>query len=81
MPHTSSPPVFFSFASSVDLGESLAEFILKAQKEALEKKGRFTVALSGGSLPKQLGGLIGNPGIRWEKWYESNVRSLVVAGC
>jgi len=68
MPHTSSPPVFTSFTSSAELGEALADFILKAQKEALEKKGRFTVALSGGSLPKQLGGLIGKPGIRWEKW-------------
>lgn len=80
MPHTSSPPVFTSFASSVELVEALAEFILNIQKEALEKKGRFTIALSGGSLPKQLGGLIGKPGIRWEKWYESNANSLVVVG-
>jgi len=81
MPHTSSPPVFTSFASSAELVEALAEFILKAQKEALEKKGRFTVALSGGSLPKQLGGLIGKPGIRWEKWYGSDTNSVTVARC
>lgn len=68
MPHTSSPPVIYSFASGSDLVEALAGFILKAQKEALDKKGRFTIALSGGSLPKQLKGLIGNPGVRWDKW-------------
>jgi 6-phosphogluconolactonase len=81
MPHTSSPPVFTSFASSAELVEALAEFILKAQKEALDKKGRFTIALSGGSLPKQLGGLIGKPGIRWEKWYGYIENSKVPAGC
>ena len=81
MPHTSSPPVFTSFASSAELVEALAEFILKAQKEPLEKRGRFTVALSGGSLPKQLVGLIGKPGIKWENWYGSDANSSVVAEC
>lgn len=69
MPHTSHPPVFYSFASNAGLVEALAGFIIKAQKEALDKKGRFTVALSGGSLPKQLAGLIGNPGVKWDKWH------------
>jgi len=68
MPHTSSPPALISFASNAELSKALSEFILKAQKEALGKKGRFTIALSGGSLPKQLGELIGNPAIRWDKW-------------
>ena len=81
MPHTSSPPVFTSFASNAELAKALSEFILKAQKEALGKKGRFTIALSGGSLPKQLGELIGNPAIRWDKWYEFNANSPVVVIC
>jgi 6-phosphogluconolactonase len=81
MPHTSSPPVFTSFASSAELVDALADFILKTQKEALDKKGRFAIALSGGSLPKQLGGLIGKPGIRWEKWYGSGADTLIVVGC
>ena len=81
MPHTSSPPIFTSFASSAELVAALGEFILKAQKEALGKKGRFTIALSGGSLPKQLGGLIGKPGIKWDKWYGLNANLLVGAGC
>ncbi|KAF9785810.1 hypothetical protein BJ322DRAFT_743041 [Thelephora terrestris] len=69
MLHTSSPPIFYSFASGAELVKGLAEFILEAQKEALGKKGRFTVALSGGSLPKQLAGLIGNAGVKWDKWH------------
>jgi len=35
----------------------------------VEKKGRFTVALSGGSLPKTLKGLIGHSDVRWDKWH------------
>jgi len=50
------------------LSEKLAVFIVKAQKEAIDKKGRFTVALSGGSLPKQLNKLIDNPAVKWDKW-------------
>ena len=80
MPHTSVPPVFNSFASSAELVEALAKFILSVQKEALGKKGRFTIALSGGSLPKSLGGLIGNPGVRWDKWYGCNANTKVIAG-
>ncbi|KAH7883917.1 hypothetical protein F5I97DRAFT_1969191 [Phlebopus sp. FC_14] len=63
-----SPPSLFSFSSSAELTESLASFIVKAQKESIDKKGRFSVALSGGSLPKQLNGLINNPAVKWDKW-------------
>jgi 6-phosphogluconolactonase len=57
-----------SFQSSQDIPKALAAFVLKAQKESVEKKGRFTVALSGGSLPKQLKALIGDPAAKWDKW-------------
>ncbi|KAH9921927.1 6-phosphogluconolactonase [Epithele typhae] len=63
------PPVLCSFPSSAELMESLARFILKAQKESIEKKGRFTVAISGGSLPKQLAKLVDNPAVKWDKWH------------
>jgi 6-phosphogluconolactonase len=63
-------PVLHSFSSSAALSEALAAFIIKAQNESIEnpKKGRFTVALSGGSLPKMLEGLVGNPSVKWHKW-------------
>ncbi|KAG8741532.1 suppressor of los1-1 [Ceratobasidium sp. 414] len=63
------PPILFSFNASSALIDSLAGFIVKAQTEAVEKRGKFTVALSGGSLPKMLKGLIGRRDIPWDKWY------------
>ena len=68
MHHTPPPTVFHSFASNAELVEALTAFILNVQGEALDKKGHFSIALSGGSLPKQLAGLIGNPGIKWDRW-------------
>lgn len=62
-------PVLVSFPSPNALVDALAAFIVKAQKDSLDKKGRFTVALSGGSLPKMLAGLVGNPALKWDKWY------------
>jgi len=66
--HPPSPPVIHSFATTDVLISSLAAFVVKAQKEAIDKKGRFTIALSGGSLPKQLSGLVGNPAVKWDLW-------------
>ncbi|KIK71251.1 hypothetical protein GYMLUDRAFT_235598 [Collybiopsis luxurians FD-317 M1] len=62
------PPVIHSFASPEIMMASLVSFILKVQKEAIDKKGRFTLAISGGSLPKQLNGLVGNPAVKWDMW-------------
>lgn len=67
--HAPSAPILCSFSNPDELVDSLAQFIIKSQKEALQKKGKFTVAISGGSLPKQLNGLIGKPGVKWDKWY------------
>lgn len=79
---TSNGPILCSFATSDELVDALATFVIKAQKEAIEKKGRFTIALSGGSLPKQLNGLIDKPGVKWDKWSVASschpVRSLTV---
>ncbi|KZT74812.1 6-phosphogluconolactonase [Daedalea quercina L-15889] len=68
MPAPPSTPILFSFPSSAELCDALAEFVVKAQREAIEKKGRFSVAISGGSLPKQLNALISHPGVKWDKW-------------
>jgi 6-phosphogluconolactonase len=62
-------PVVVSFASPDDLVSSLAVFVEKAQRDSINKKGRFTIALSGGSLPKMLKGLINNPNIKWDQWF------------
>ncbi|KAH7915324.1 hypothetical protein BJ138DRAFT_1122693 [Hygrophoropsis aurantiaca] len=63
-------PILYSFSSTEDIITPLADFVFKAQKEAIEKKGRFTLAISGGSLPKQLRGLRDLPdgAVKWNKW-------------
>lgn len=67
--HVPQPPTLYSFNTSSSLIDSLAEFIHKAQADAIHKKDKFTVALSGGSLPKMLKGLVSRRDIAWDKWY------------
>ena len=62
-------PVLYSFPNVDKLTDALAAYITKIQRDAVNKKGRFTIAISGGSLPKTLHGLIGRPGVTWDKWY------------
>lgn len=62
------PIVLYSFPDTSTLSLALVEYIIKAQKESIEKRGRFTIAISGGSLPKTLTALIGNLSVKWDKW-------------
>jgi len=66
--HQPNPPIVYTFPSKPHLSKALAAFILKAQKESIDKKGRFTVALSGGSLPNMLTELVGKEGVKWGFW-------------
>ncbi|WVQ74890.1 6-phosphogluconolactonase [Cryptococcus sp. DSM 104548] len=68
MPQTSAAPVFYSFEDTNHLQSSLANFVLKAQADAVSHRGVFTIALSGGSLPNQLKPLADIEGIHWDKW-------------
>jgi 6-phosphogluconolactonase len=68
MPGQPSAPVLYSFEDVPNLCESLANFITKAQSDAIAKRGNFTIALSGGSLPNNLKNLINHPDIQWDKW-------------
>ena len=62
------PPVLYKFPEVSDLTSSLANFILKAQTDAIKQRGKFTIALSGGSLPNNLKPLIDIKEIEWDKW-------------
>lgn len=75
--HAPSAPIIYSFANPEELVDSLASFIVKAQKESIEKKGRFTIALSGGSLPQQLSGLVGKHGVKWDKWLVTSTSNSI----
>lgn len=62
-------PVVYSFPDTSHLSDSLADYIIKAQNEAIGKHRRFTIAISGGSLPKTLTALVSKPGVQWDKWH------------
>jgi 6-phosphogluconolactonase len=66
--HPPNKPILISSPDTDTLVSNLASFVLKAQNEAVDKKGRFTLALSGGSLPANLRGLVGLDGVKWDKW-------------
>ena len=68
MPGSSSAPVLYKFSDTPRLQSSLANFIHKAQTDAIAHRGSFTIALSGGSLPTQLKALANVEGIEWDKW-------------
>ena len=65
---SAAPPVLYTFPQIEKLQSSLANFIIKAQTDAIAKRGKFTIALSGGSLPNNLKPLASEEGIEWEKW-------------
>lgn len=66
--HQPAQPVVYSFGSVGEVVSGLATYVIRVQQEAIEKKGRFTIALSGGSQPKMLKGLIAAQGVQWDKW-------------
>ncbi|KAK8854825.1 6-phosphogluconolactonase [Kwoniella newhampshirensis] len=68
MPQASAPPVLYTFPETTQLQSSLANFIRKAQGDAIAHRGVFTIALSGGSLPNNLKDLKDLEGIQWDKW-------------
>ncbi|KAF8203157.1 glucosamine-6-phosphate isomerases/6-phosphogluconolactonase-domain-containing protein [Pholiota molesta] len=72
------PPLLVALPTKDDLVHDVAAFVARAQKESIDKKGRFTIAVSGGSLPNMLKGLIHNPHIKWNQWQVYYVDERVV---
>jgi len=62
------PPILHSFKSTDAVVIAVAAFIARLQTEAIHKKGKFSLAISGGSMPKLLRGLITRTDIKWDKW-------------
>lgn len=83
-------PLYFTYPSGeseVDVtvyendfaaANGLAELIVKASTASIAKKGSFTVALSGGSLVKSLGALVGRTDIDFSRWFIIFVDERVV---
>lgn len=61
------------FEDKAELSKKAADFFLKAAKKAVQEKGRFTVALTGGSSPVQLYKLLAQSPyleqVPWEKTF------------
>ncbi|KAJ3188367.1 6-phosphogluconolactonase [Gaertneriomyces sp. JEL0708] len=61
---------YFAFPTSLDISVALDRKVTELSKKAIETSSRFTVALSGGSLPKILGEkLKDNKDIDFSKWH------------
>jgi 6-phosphogluconolactonase len=61
------------FPTADEVLSALAEYFIARAGQAIERRGRFAVALSGGSSPKQLYELLASPAYRervaWEQTY------------
>ncbi|KAI9105008.1 hypothetical protein DFS34DRAFT_645736 [Phlyctochytrium arcticum] len=65
-----SKPEIYSFPTPEDVSHALNAFVAKKSAEAIQKNGRFTISLSGGSLPKTLAKeLKGNKSVDFSKWH------------
>lgn len=63
------PPVLYTFPNPDEVSKSLAEFVINAQNEAVNKRDKFKLAISGGSLAATLAKhLVGNDRVKWDKW-------------
>ncbi|GAA5900184.1 hypothetical protein JCM8208_002043 [Rhodotorula glutinis] len=65
-------PVLFSFpplSSSRELLDALAQFIVEAQVQSVDRRGAFRIALDGGGLPDLLSqALVLDERVEWDKW-------------
>nr|CAG8433192.1 15336_t:CDS:2 [Entrophospora candida]CAG8566618.1 1497_t:CDS:2 [Entrophospora candida] len=65
-----SPPKIQSFSSNQNISEALSNMIVELSKKSIATRERFTIGLSGGSLPKILSLELKNrkDDIEWDKW-------------
>ncbi|KAI7868169.1 6-phosphogluconolactonase [Spinellus fusiger] len=60
----------YAFPDAADLSRGLDDFMTQASQRAIEHHGVFSVAISGGSLPKLLAGrLVHNTTIDFSRWH------------
>ncbi|KAF9586465.1 suppressor of los1-1 [Lunasporangiospora selenospora] len=67
--HTPGTTHIYTFPSTGALSEGLDRYVARLSDEAIKRHGKFTVALSGGSLPKQLSAVLKhNQEVDFSKW-------------
>jgi 6-phosphogluconolactonase len=57
------------FANLEQLGQAAAAYVAELAAEAITDRGRFTIALSGGSLPQLLGPALAHQATDWSAWH------------
>jgi len=66
----SAQPLVWSFPSTAEVSSALAAFVSRTSDQAIKAHGRFTVALSGGSLPKILAAALkSRQDVDWSRWH------------
>lgn len=56
--------------TKANVAPSAGKFVSEASRRAISERGRFVIALSGGSLPKLLAsGLVDDSTVDWSKWH------------
>jgi 6-phosphogluconolactonase len=62
-------PIVQTFPRTRELSVSLADLVVKLCDEAIKIRDRFTIGISGGSLPKLLAADLKNrKDVEWGKW-------------
>jgi len=60
-------PIIHTFPNTRELSVSLADLVVKLSEDAINIRNRFTVGISGGSLPKLLAAdLINREDVEWK---------------
>ncbi|CAJ0637467.1 8656_t:CDS:2 [Entrophospora sp. SA101] len=64
------PPIIQSFPTHQNLSKNLSDMIVELSKKSIATRGRFTIGLSGGSLPKILSLKLKSHkyDVEWNKW-------------
>ncbi|KAF9194411.1 suppressor of los1-1 [Haplosporangium sp. Z 11] len=67
--HTPGSTQIYTFPDAAALSKGLDKYVAKLSQEAIKRHDKFTVAISGGSLPKQLSAVLkNNQSIDFTKW-------------
>ncbi|KAG0048043.1 suppressor of los1-1 [Gryganskiella cystojenkinii] len=66
---TPTPTQILTFPDVAALSQGLAKYVAKLSNESIKRHGKFTIALSGGSLPKQLADIAKNHTIDFAHWH------------
>jgi 6-phosphogluconolactonase len=68
-----SEPHIHAFSDLDALSEAAAQYVAESARRAIDERGRFVLALAGGSTPRRLYQLLASPAwrdqIEWDRWH------------